>query len=192
MVNGKTSEWSPVRSGVPQGSVLGPVLFVIFINDLDEGVRNHIRKFADDTKLFSQVSTYEDAEKLQKDLSTLNEWSNEWSMLFNAEKCKCIHYGYNNKQYDYFMGKECIETHEERDLGVIITETLDITKQCVRAANKANAMLGMINRAFKYKTKEVVLKLYKSLVRPHLDYCIQAWRPFKQKDIDLLESIQEG
>ena len=87
MVNGKTSEWSPVRSGVPQWSVLGPVLFVIFINDLDEGVINHILKFADDTKLFSQVSTYEDAEKLQKDLSTVNEWSNEWSMLFNAEKC---------------------------------------------------------------------------------------------------------
>jgi hypothetical protein len=108
-------------------------------------------------------------------------------MLFNAEKCKCIHYGYNNKQYDYFMEKECIEkTHEERDLGVIITETLDITKQCVRAANKANAMLGMINRAFKYKNKEVVLKLYKSLVRPQLDYYIQAWCPFKQKDIDLL------
>ena len=191
VVNGQTSEWSPVRSGVPQGSVLGPVLFVIFINDLDEGVRNHILKFADDNKLFSQVSTYEDAEKLQKDLSILNEWSNEWSILFNAEKCKCIHYGYNNKQYDYFMGKECIETtHEERDLGVIITETLDVTKQCVRAANKANAMLGMINRAFKYKTKEVVLKLYKSLVKPHLDYCIQAWRPFKQKDIDLLKSIQ--
>ena len=81
-------------------------------------------------------------------------------------------------------GKECIETtHEERDLGVIITETLDVTKQCVRAANKANAMLGMINRAFKYKTKEVVLKLYKSLVRPHLDYCIQAWHPFTQKYI---------
>ena len=112
----QTSEWS-VRSGVPKGSLLGPVLFVIFINDLDEGVRNHILKFADDTMLFSQVSTYEDAEKLQKDLSTLNEWSNEWSVLFNGEKCKCIHYGYNDKQYDYFMGKECIETtHEERDL----------------------------------------------------------------------------
>ena len=85
VVNGKPSEWSPVRSGVPQGSILGPVLFVIFINDLDEGVRNHILKFADDTKLFSQVSTNEDAEKLQKDLSILNEWSNEWSILFNAD-----------------------------------------------------------------------------------------------------------
>ena len=90
VVNGKTSEWSPVRSGVPQGSILGPVLFVIFINDLDKDVRNHILKFADDTKLFSQVSTYEDAEKLQNDLSTLHEWSNKWSILFNAEKCKCI------------------------------------------------------------------------------------------------------
>ena len=99
--------------------------------------------------------------------------------------------GYNNKQYDYFMGNECFETtYEERDLGVIITETLDVTKQCVRAANKANTILGMINRAFKYKIKEVVLKLYKSLVRSHLDYCIQAWHPFEQKDIDSLESIQ--
>ena len=85
MINGQNSEWSPVRSGVPQGSVLGPVLFVIYINDLDEGVRNHILKIADDTKLFSQVSMYEDAEQLQKDLSTLNMWS---TMLFNAEKCK--------------------------------------------------------------------------------------------------------
>ena len=108
-------------------------------------------------------------------------------MLFNAEKCKCIHYGYNNKQYDYFMGHECIETtHEETDWRVIFIETLDVTKECVRAANKAHAMLGMINRSFKYKTKEVVLKLYKSLVRPHLDYCIQARRPFKHKYINLL------
>ena len=79
-------------------------------------MRNHILISADETKLFSQVSTYEDAEILQKDLSTLNEWSTECSMLFNGEKFKCIHYGYNNKQCDYFMGHECIETtHEETD-----------------------------------------------------------------------------
>ena len=83
-------------------------------------------------------------------------------MLFNAKKCncKCIHYGFNNKMYDYFIGNVCIETkREERDLGVIITETLDVNKQCVRAANKANVMLGMTNRAFKYYTKEVVNKI---------------------------------
>lgn len=152
---------------------------------------NHLLKFADDTKLFSQVSTCEDAEKLQKDLNNLHGWSAEWTMLFNAEKCKCVHYGHNNRQYDYFMGDNPIETsHVEKDLGVIITDTLNVTEQCVKASNKANAMLGMINRAIKYKTKEVVVKLYKSLVRPHLDYCIQAWRPFKQKDIDLLEKVQ--
>ena len=108
---------------------------------------NHILKFADDTKLFSQVSTYEDAEKLQKDISTLNEWTTEWAMLFNAQKC--IHYGFDNKKYDYFIGNVCIETtREERHLlRVIITETLDVNKPCIKASNKANAMLGMINRA---------------------------------------------
>ena len=111
----------------------------------------------------------------------------------------------NNKQYEYFKkfkGDDPIEiSHEEKDLGVIITDKkdlgviitnkkdlgviitdkLDVTEQCVKASNKTNAMLGMINRAIKYKTKEVVVKLYKSLVRPHLDYCIQAWCPFKKK-----------
>ena len=100
-------------------------------------------------------------------------------MLFKAEKCKCIHHGYNNKQYDYFMGKECIETtHEGRDSGSSSQKHWMYQSNVSGAANKANAMLGMINRAFKYKTKEVVFKLYKSLVRPHLDYCIQAWHPF--------------
>jgi len=79
--------------------------------------------------MFYHVSTYEDAEKLQKDMNTLNKWSTEWTWLINAEKCKCIHYGYNNKQYDFYMGNERIKpTHEERDLGAIITETLDVTK----------------------------------------------------------------
>ena len=93
--------------------------------------------------------------------------------LFNVDKCKCVRYGHNNRQYDYIMGDDPIETsHEEKY--VIITDTLDVTEQCVKASNKANAMLGMINRAIKYKTKEIVVKIYKSLVRPHLDYCSQA------------------
>ena len=102
--------------GVPQGSVFGPVLFVIFINDLDESVRNHILKFADDTKLFSQVSTYEDAEKLQKDLSTLNEWSNKWSILFNDEKCKCIHYGYNKNSMIILWERNALKQHTRREI----------------------------------------------------------------------------
>ena len=100
-------------------------------------------------------------------------------MLSSAEKCKCLLYGYNNKHYDNVMGKERIETtDEERDLkiGVIV---LGVTKQYVRAAN-ANAMLGIINRASEHNTNEVAVKLYEYLIGLHLDFCIQAWRPFKQ------------
>ena len=153
---------------------------------------NHLLKFADDTKLFSHVASCKNAEKLQRDLNAMHGWNIELLMLFNANKCKCLHYGHNNKQYDYFMGDDPIETsHEEKDLGMIIIDKLDVTEQWVKASNKAKAMLGMINRAIKYETTEVVVKLYKSLVKPNLDYCIQAWRPFKQKDIiNLLENAQ--
>ena len=86
-----------------------------------------------------------------------------------------MHYSHNNRHYDYFMGENPIQTsHEEKDLGVIITDKLEVTEQCAKASKKANAMLGMINRAIKYKTKVVVLQLYKSLFRPYLNYCIQA------------------
>ena len=100
-------------------------------------------------------------------------------MLLNTEKCKCVRYDHNNRHCDYFMDEAPIQTsHKEKDLGVIITDKLEVTEQCAKASKKANVMLGMINRAIKYKTKEVVLQLYKSLVRPYLDYCIQTWRPF--------------
>ena len=115
---------------------------------------NHLLKFADDTKLFSQVASCEDVEKLQRDLNTIHGWRVEWIMLFNADKCKCVYYGHNNRQYDYFMGDDPIETsREEHDLGVIITDKLDVPDRCVKASSKA--MLGMINRAIKHKTKEV-------------------------------------
>ena len=128
---------------------------------------------------------------LQRDLNTMHRWSVEWLMLFNADKCMCVHYGHNNRHYDYFMDEDPIQTsHEEKDLGMIITDKLEVTEQCAKASKKANAMLGMINRTTKYKTKKVELQLYKSRVRPYLDYCIQSWRPFKQKDITLLESVQ--
>ena len=170
---------------------MGPILFVIDINDIDEGVCNNLLKFADDTKLFSWIASCKDAEALQRDINTMLRWSVEWLMLFNAEKCKCMPYGHNNIHYDYFMGKDPIQTsHEEKDLGVIITDKLEVNEQCAKASKKANAMQGVINRAVKYNTKDVVLQLYKSLVRPYLDYYIQAWRPFKLKDINLLESVQ--
>ena len=91
VINGTSSGWLPVKRCVPQGSVLGAILFVIYINDIDEGVCNNFLKFADDTKLFSQLASSKDAEVLQRHLNTRHRWSVEWLMLFNAEKCKvCI------------------------------------------------------------------------------------------------------
>ena len=178
-------------SGVPQGSVLGPLLFVIFINDIDDNIVNDILKFADDTKLLGAVSTKEEVDELRKDLHKLFCWSQEWQMLFNVAKCGVVHIGHNNPKADYTLGGKQIDTlHEERDLGVIIDESLKCRKQCAKAVNAANATLGMIKRSFVNREKQTILSLYKSVVRPKLEYCIQAWRPHLTKDIELMERVQ--
>jgi hypothetical protein len=191
VLNGSLSEWKEVTSGVPQGSVLGPVLFLLYINDLDDSITSKLLKFADDAKLFRNVNNAQEVDKLREDLHRLCEWSSEWLMLFNYDKCKVMHFGYKNLAEDYSMdGKILQVTESERDLGVIIQKDLKVSQQCSKVVKTANSILGMINRSFTYKTKEIVIQLYKSLVRPHLDYCIQAWRPHLIKDINLLESIQ--
>ncbi len=91
VINGKASEWRPVVSGVPQGSVIAPILFTIYINDIDVNVCSEILKFADDTKLFRRIASVIDAVCLQEDLRNMYDWSKEWQMLFNPEKCVCIH-----------------------------------------------------------------------------------------------------
>ena len=112
-------------------------------------------------------------------------------MLFNADKCGVMHFGYNNNKVKYLLGNhELKELTVERDLGVLVQNDLKVYQQCCQAANKAKRMLGMINRTFTLKSKSIILPLYKSLVRPHLDYDISAWRPHYQKDIALLEQVQ--
>jgi hypothetical protein len=191
VLNGKRSRWTSVLSGVPQGSILGPLLFLIFINDIDEGIINRLLKFADDTKLTGAVGTDDAVNRLQDDLNRLYQWSVDWQMLFNIDKCKVIHFGYNNKEAVYNMGCNTLAAvSEERDLGVIVHRSLKSSSQCVKVVKSANATLGMINRTFVSKNKTTLLHLYKSLVRPKLEYCVQAWRPFLQRDIDLLEKVQ--
>ena len=112
-------------------------------------------------------------------------------MLFNMDKCKIMHIGYNNGTAKYEMnGKYLEEVIEERDLGVIIQSDLKCSSQCIKAVNTANRILGMIKRTFCVRDKDIILQLYKSLVRPHLEYSVQAWRPHFQKDIDLIEGVQ--
>ena len=99
-------------------------------------------------------------------------------MLFTVEKCHVIHMGKGNRKAKYsLMGKELVEVAEERDLGVIVQDDLKVSKQCTKAVNTANRILGLINRTLEFKSKDTVLQLYKSLVRPHPEYCIQCWNP---------------
>ena len=100
MVNGETSEWMQVASGVPQGNVLGPVLFVVFINDMPEVTHSFIQMFADDAKIFREIANTTDAKDLQDDIYKLVEWSKTWNMVFNVEKCKVVHLGKSNNNTD--------------------------------------------------------------------------------------------
>lgn len=190
-VNGSKSIWQAVLSGVPQGSVLGPILFLIYINDLDCGITNWILKFADDTKIFGTSCDIHQRRKLQDDLNALFHWSTEWQMLFNVDKCKVMHFGKHNAQYDYTLNnKPLVKVTEERDLGIVISGDLKVSQQCSQAYSKASKLLGVLNRSIVYKSKDIMLKLYKSLVRPHLEYCTAAWSPHYVKDKELLERIQ--
>jgi hypothetical protein len=166
VINGKASKWIDVDSGVPQGSILGPLLFIIFINGIDEGILSDILKFSDDTKLFEKVGSSESREKLQEDLRVLCEWSIKWQMKFNTDKCKVMHIGAQNLEAEYFMeGNKLEKVSEEKDLGVMISRNFKVSKQCIKAAKKGNQILGLTKRTITCRKKAVVIRLYKSLVR---------------------------
>ena len=191
LLNGATSDWTDVTSGVPQGSVLGPVLFLIYINDIDCNLNNIISKFADDTKIGKSVISQTDRLSLQNDLNNIVSWSEQWQMPFNVDKCQVLHVGRLNKNFNYHMAGSNLNTADKiKDLGVTITSNLKFTQQCINSANKANRMLGFIKRNFTYKSKDIILPLYLSLVRPHLEYAVQFWAPYLQGDIKRLEAVQ--
>jgi len=170
---------------------LGPLLFLIFINDLDNDIINWILKFADDTKLFGKIKDSSDVQKFQDDINNLLKWSEEWQMLFNTDKCKVMHIGKFSFQRQYFMNNQQLEVVcNEKDLGVLISNDLKVSQQCQQAYNKASKILGLINRTIVYRDTDILLRLYKSLVRPHLEYCVPAWAPHYLKDKALIESIQ--
>lgn len=186
------SNTEKVLSGIPQGSVLGPILFTIFINDLPDSIQSFCKVFADDTKIYN---TSVNCTTMQQDIYSLQEWSEKWNLYFNVDKCKVLHIGRNNPCLDYIMNvndstckvKEC---KEEKDLGVTFDDNLSFDNHINNCINMANKMIGLIRRSFSFLDKDIFCKLYKALVRPHVEYANSVWHPYLKRQSAAIEKIQ--
>ena len=191
VIKGNKSTCKKVTSGIPQGSVLGPILFVVFINDLPDEVSSYIKIFADDTKIFRIIADINDSADLQADLNTLFEWSRKWQLEFNTSKCTVMHYGSRNIGYEYHLnGLPISESNREKDLGVNFDTSLKFSEHIGIITAKSNSRLGIIKRTFTEITPNIFLPLYKALVRPILEYCSVIWQPMLMKDKIEIEKVQ--
>ena len=171
------SNWFNVTYGVPQGTVLGPLLFMLFINDLPCGLKSFVSLFADDLKLVTSSDQYHIT---QEDIDKLNKWEQDWLLRFNVNdgKCKVLHIGKNNPKNAYFMnGFQLPEVDTEKDLGVLTSSDLNWTTCIEKAVCKAKSVISWITRSLICRNKFVMLNVYKTLVRPHIEYAVQVWNP---------------
>ena len=195
MVNGSSSKWSPVLSSVPQGTVLGPILFLLFINDLPSAVSSSVKLFADDSVLYRHTESSADHDKLQQDLFQLEEWAAMWQMNFAPSKCyimsitlKCQPSSFSYTLCNTLM--EGVTCMFQEYLEVYITNSLNWTKRAVEVKKKANKILGVLQRNLASCSAVVKERAYLTLVRPECKYGSAAWSPYTQKDINCVESVQ--
>lgn len=164
---GSSREW------VPQGSVLGPILFLIFINDIGEGVSSDLLVFTNYTKLYRTSLKQEDQELLQQDITKLHTWSKTWQMEFNITKCNVIHFGSKNVGTPYFMdGVKIPQSTSIKDLGVFIQGNGKWESQIKEVTSKCNRLIGQINKAFSHKSAKLMFEMYKTYILPLVDHCV--------------------
>ena len=174
-VGDAVSQVKPVMSGVPQGSVLGPLLFLLFINDLPESIKNEIKIFADDVKI---VADPDDNLSTQADLIELGKWESVWLLMFNIEKCKVLYIGKSNPKNKYiFLGSDLQSCASEKDLGVQFTESLNFYEHIYASISKAKSSLAWLLRNTITRDPYTMKTAYKSFVRHNLEYCCQVWAP---------------
>jgi len=189
MVNDSYSNWSNVVSGIPQGSVLGPMLFTIFINDIPVDIASSIKIFADDTKIYN---TTHHCDIIQSDLDKLAYWSEKWLLPFNVDKCKVLHYGKKNTKQDYEMhGNIIASSLSIKDLGITFQVNLSFDEHICKITSMANSRLGIIKNLFQVICKEEFLILYKAYARPLLEFGTTVWSPFLRKHEIAIEKVQK-
>ena len=197
VLHGIESAWVRVTSGVPQGSILGPLLFVMYIDDLSEICENSESLFfADDSKLFRFISCIADCLKLQFDLDKVYEWTTTWKIQLHLDKCYFICFSNRRKNrisFSYCFGSHVIESVDTvKDLGIYFTSNLNFRFHIECMVSKALRMLGFVYRTTKpFNDNSVMLTLYKSLVRSGLEYCSSIWSPSQQYLITKIERVQK-
>ena len=150
-MSGKSSDWYDVASGVPQGLVLGPLLFILYVNDIPDQVHSTSQIFADDLKIYRTITNLNDSLMLQSDLNILTNWFKDWLLKFNISKCMFMHFGPNSgHRYSLGDSKHLSSIDEIKDLGIWIDTGTNSSLQCQKATNKAMQALGQIKRTFKY------------------------------------------
>ena len=194
IVDGHTSAEAPVLSGVPQGTVLGPLLFLIFINDIATNVTSSIRLVADDCLVYRETSTQQQCQLLQKDLDELAAWSITWGMAFNVSKCNIVSItnAIKNRQiFIYSMNNPVIKTiNSTAYLGLTINNKLQWSEHINNITSADNRMLGFLSRTLRKCPQKLKEKAYKTTVRPKLEYCAAIWDPHQEKYVDKIEMVQ--
>ena len=195
-INNSSSSNLNVSSGVPQGSVLGPTLFIFFINDLPNVIKNSsVKIFADDTKAYNGINNSEDVTNLQNVIDEMFLWTQQWLLQFNKEKCKILHIGKKNPKNKYFIGPEqerieLTETELEKDLGIFVDPNLDFKKHIKTIVKKASYLNYKILKKFTYRDSDILTPLFKTLVRPILEYGNSVWSNGLKKYKTLIENVQ--
>ena len=199
VVNGKCSEWCRVTSGTPEGGLISPILFSLYINDLSDGMSSRVLMFADDAKLFRKIACQSDAEVLQKDLNQLCKWSKTWMLKLNPSKCKSFRMTLKTKPLvtTYFIGNTTLEEVEHiRDLGVILDSKLTFSSHIENTVKKSNRALGVLIRSFQranprgYMKTTPVLISYFAYVRSNMEYCSVIWGGAARTHTDRLQRIE--
>lgn len=196
VVDGQFSTEAKVTSGVPQGSVLGPLLFVIFINDLPDSVRNSsVRLFADDCVLYKRITSRQDCAGLQEDLNRLQEWEEQWMMKFHPSKCQVVHV--TNKRQTILCpytihGHILEEVNSAKYLGVHIDSKLNFNTHIDSITKKANSTRAFLSRNFSHCSQKIKEATYTTFIRPIVEYAAPIWDPHTQKNVNRLEQVQRS